>query len=131
MKLLTMPHIDLSLAPLNLMLPTLGNCGGYRVPSLCVSGEPIPAYSPIDLTICGLTALRFGEQSITDLNKWFIHNPDSIAEIWVTCTCIKISEVYNDLIETYSITGWKGFCKYDINLKNLFKMNAPFTFRNL
>lgn len=126
-KLLTIPQIDVGLTMLDLPLPNSGNCGGYRIPT---DNGALFAYSPIDISIAGIGSL-YSKEKITDLNKWFIHNTDSIAEIWVTCTCIKISEVYNDLIETYSITGWKGFCKYDINLKNLFKMNAPFTFRNL
>lgn len=118
MKILTMPQIDMSQCPFVLPPPSLSNCGGHRSP---IDGKPM--YSLIDLTVCGLTALHNGEQSITDLSKWFIENDFRVAELWVYIS-ILIKDVH-----THSIAEWKIYANNNDRLMKLFKNNAPFTFR--
>lgn len=120
MYILTMPQIDLSKTPLKLVQPTNKNCGGFRFPGV----KPIPAYSPIDLTICGLTALHNGEQLVTDLSAWFIQNNFRIAEQWVYVTIGK-----KDNFKTCAISEWKYHVPSNNKLEKIFNKNAPFTFR--
>lgn len=122
--LLAVPAVNAGLFPLSLPIPTISMAGGYR--GIGKNGQIIPMYSPIDIAICGLTALYNREQSVTSLNDWFLNNPDPIAEVWVTCTLLNFENQY---INTYSIAEYKIFCEYDSALLTLFKKNAPFTFR--
>ena len=127
MFIITMPQIDISRTPLELPKPTLKNCGGYRLPIIeTVSGKHnlVTAYSSIDLSVCGLTALYNGERSVTDLSKWFINNEYKIAELW-----INISIGDNDRVLTHNISEWKHHIISNSSLNKLFKNNAPFTFR--
>ena len=120
---------DIEKMPLNLPIATLGTSGGYRAK---INNDIISMYSPIDIAICGLTALYNKEQSVTSLNDWFNKNDDfNIGELWVTCTTIDTStDIFNNSINTHSILEWKFLCKDNNQLHSLFKKNAPFTFKN-
>jgi len=125
-KLLTIPQTDVGLTLLDLPLPNSGNCGGYRVRT---DSGIIFAYSPIDITIVCISALHSNNlKPITDLSKWFVQNPNRIAEAWVTCTILNTEK---KLIYTDNIVAWKIICKEIFSLKKLFKTNAPFTFRDI
>ncbi len=113
---------DIERMPLGLPIATLGTSGGYRAK---INDDIIPMYSPIDVAVCGLTALHNREQSVISLNDWFSKNPNPIGELWITCT---VTDTGN--IHTFSILEWKLLCKNNRQLHSLFKKNAPFTFRN-
>ncbi len=129
--LLTIPVTDMSKTPLDLPLPNKGNAGGFRVinhsystnDGVACTGTSF-AYSPIDISVASLTALYNGEQSVSDLSKWFINNTYRVAEIWLSCT-VKSGSV----VLTHTIAEWKIITLSDDKLLRLFKKNAPFTFR--
>ena len=112
MKILTIPQIDMSQCPFNLPVPSLKNNGGYRI--VILDGKPALAYSPIDLTVCGLTALHNGEQSIDDLSKWFVNNIVRIGEQW-----ININVLVNNQVHTYTIAEWKLHAKTEMKIMKL------------
>lgn len=125
--LLAVPAINASFFPLYLPEPSLANTGGYRFNN---KGEIVAQYSPIDIAICGMTALYYKEQSVTSLNDWFIKNPFPIGKAWVTCT-ISITTNKDLVINTLSISEWELLCKHNSKLYTLLKKNAPFTFRTI
>jgi len=120
-EIVSLPAIDIALTPLYLQPPRYNNTGGYKI---YIDNKFIYEYSPIDLTIAGLTSLYLHQTNITNLSKWFINNPNRIAESWVTCTI----SIKNKLI-TFSISGWKILSKENSLISSLFIKNAPFTFR--
>lgn len=122
MFIITIPQTDLSKTPLSLPKATLKNCGGYKLP--LDNKTFLPTYSPIDLSVCGLTALYNGEQSITDLSAWFIQNEFRVAE-----TFIHVTVCEKEKILTHSITEWKHHSQSNNKILRLFNKNAPFTFR--
>jgi len=128
-KLISIPTINISLTPLNLQPPTEHNTGGHK---LILNDEIIYTYSPIDLTICGLTSIYLKQNNISDLSKWFIQNPYRIAESWITCTTTinKANSFIDSVITTLTISGWKILTKTNSILLGLFINNAPFTFRD-
>lgn len=134
-KLILIPTMNQEVLDIsfNLPLPYEGNTGGYKT---FVDNKAYSTYSPIDLTVACLTRLYeiaisgLNQLPITDLSKWFINNQIRIGEIWVNCTIV----IYNrggvlDNILTHSITNWKLICHKNRSLLNIFKTNAPFTFR--
>ena len=128
--ILAVSSVDISRTPLVLDIPTLGTSGGYRIPSEGYKEQYLPAYSPIDIAVCGLTALYNREQSVTSLNDWFVANPNPIAEAWVTCTIAELYKIRIN-IQTLSIADWKRVSKGIHQLEELLKKNAPFTFRTI
>ena len=130
--LLGITSVDIGRLPLDLEFPSLSRSGGYRIPNPIIKGEYLPAYSPIDIAVCGLTALYFKEQSVISLNDWFINNEKPLGELWVTCTISTLTDNYKIMkIETNNIITWKQLSFHNKKLLTLFKKNAPFTFRNI
>lgn len=125
--ILAVSVVDVEKTPLDLPIATLSTSSGYRIK---FNNDIVPCYSPIDISICGLTALHNREQSVTSLNDWFIKNIDPLGELWVTCTVAWIEDEVM-LVETHSVIEWKLLCKTNKQLKTLFKKNAPFAFKNI
>lgn len=130
--MLAVPAFNISLTPLLLPPPTLGLTGGYK--AMGINGKLVPDYSPIDIAICGITALFNREQyPISSLNDWFMANPHQRAEWWVSCTIAELITISTNKvtmeINTFKIAELKELCQYNTDLKIFLKRNAPFTMR--
>lgn len=120
--------MDVGLTKLDLPLPNEGNCGGYRQFIDTVTyNDSIFTYSPIDICVAGLTSI-YTQETIIDLSKWFVNNPEPLGEAWVTCTILhtKTNTIINE-----NIAALKVICKYNSAIRKLLKVNAPFTFRRV
>ena len=134
-KLILIPVISQEMLNIvfDLPLPYEGNTGGYKIKAF--DDTVHSAYSPIDLAVACLTRLYevaisgLNQPPITDLSKWFINNQIRIGEMWVNCTVAIYNKGILDNILTHSIVNWKLMCHKNASLLNIFKTNAPFTFR--
>jgi hypothetical protein len=119
--IVSLPTINITKTSLYLPSPTRYNTGGYKIN---IDNKIIYEYSPIDLTIAGLTSIYLHQTNITNLSRWFLCNPNRIAESWVTCTI----SIKTNLI-TFTISGWKIISRDNPLINSLFIKNSPFTFR--
>lgn len=129
MFILTIPQIDLSKTPLNIPKATLKNCGGFRLPIADAKASALPSYSPIDLAVCGLSAIHNNEESVTNLSDWFIQNPYRIGEVYVYVTVGNKTNQNSIKYKTLNVSEWKHHIISNKKLESLFIKNAPFTFR--
>lgn len=109
---------------LHLDYPTERNTGGFRAPATSIKGKPIPAYSPIDLSICAIELLLRNnalKNSITNLHNWFRDNTNRIADHYVFLNILEI----DGSITTYTVAELK-VCG---SLNLLLERNAPFTYK--
>ena len=126
--MVAVPAFKTSLTTVLLPTPSLGESGGYK--TLDVNGKLVPDYSPIDIAICGLTSLYTKEkQPIRSLNNWFTTNPHHIAEWWVSCTIVELTN-NRMVISSKTIAEWKAIGKNNYELNIVLKRNAPFTMRS-
>lgn len=121
-SLVSIPVANISLLPLSLPPANGINNGGYKWP--CNSSDGYShEYSPIDLLVAGIEALR-RNIVITSLVSFFDKNREG---------CESESEVYvtllDDRIYTYPVAQIKQKCKLDQDLYKLMLRNAPLTFK--
>jgi hypothetical protein len=122
MNLVSIPVVDISLLPISLPVADGINNGGFKVPNSINTSTH--EYSPIDLLIAGIEALR-RDIIVTSLASFFDNNRDG---------CSSESDVYITLkdiggIYTWSISRLRQEIKFDDSLYKMMLRNAPLTFK--
>jgi hypothetical protein len=113
-RLLAYPHLDVAEIPLRLPPPSSLECGGYMIASAY-------QYSPIDLLVAGLSALRLGLY-IYSLNDFFnTYQSPSLVEHEIYLTYRINRDVYTSNIAYIKTQNYRPLVK-------VLHYHAPFTF---
>ena len=115
-RLISSVLVDVGEFPLHLPVPTVDNGGGYLLPT----GY---SYSPIDLLVAGLEAVRLNKQ-VYNLAQFF----DTYrAMLSMSKICLTVQ--YNEQVIHESIFCLRVMCLENDKLLTVMRKNAPLSFK--